>query len=100
MCGWMDGWMFVIVERELRLGGLGLPFARGARWCLERVGPEAVWLEVRLRAERSGLGAAVRGGLRVCKDQASKGIWWMPWHREAKKDVARCDKLRGGASAR
>ena len=27
-----------------------------------------------------------------------KGIWWMPWHREAMKDVARCDKPRGGAS--
>ena len=40
------------------------------------------------------------GGLWVCKDQASKGIWWMPWHREAMKDVARCDKPRGGASAR
>jgi hypothetical protein len=29
-----------------------------------------------------------------------KGIWWMPWHREAMKDVARCEKLRRGASAR
>ena len=29
-----------------------------------------------------------------------KGIWWMPWRREAMKDVARCDKPRGGASAR
>ena len=27
-----------------------------------------------------------------------KGIWWMPWHREAMKDVARCEKLRGDAS--
>lgn len=27
-----------------------------------------------------------------------KSIWWMPWHREAKKDVALCDKLRGGES--
>jgi len=27
-----------------------------------------------------------------------KGISWMPWHREAMKDVARCDKLRGAAS--
>jgi hypothetical protein len=24
----------------------------------------------------------------------------MPWHREAMKDVARCEKPRGGASAR
>jgi hypothetical protein len=27
-----------------------------------------------------------------------KGIWWMPWHREAMKDVAPCDKLRGEGS--
>jgi hypothetical protein len=27
-----------------------------------------------------------------------KSIWWMPWHREAMKDVALCDKLRGGES--
>src|SRR3954452_17965826 len=26
--------------------------------------------------------------------QATKGIWWMPWHREATKDVVACDKLR------
>jgi hypothetical protein len=28
-----------------------------------------------------------------------KGIWWMPWHQEAMKDVAPCDKLRGEGSA-
>jgi hypothetical protein len=27
-----------------------------------------------------------------------KSIWWMPWHQEAMKDVALCDKLRGGES--
>ena len=27
-----------------------------------------------------------------------KGVWWMPWHREAMKDVVRCDKLRGAAN--
>ena len=27
-----------------------------------------------------------------------KGIWWMPWRVEAMKDVALCDKLRGGES--
>jgi hypothetical protein len=32
--------------------------------------------------------------------QHMKGIWWMPWYREAMKDVARCEKPRGGASAR
>ncbi len=26
--------------------------------------------------------------------QATKGVWWMPWHREATKDVVACDKLR------
>ena len=26
--------------------------------------------------------------------QATKGVWWMPWHREATKDVVTCDKLR------
>jgi len=35
----------------------------------------------------------VGGYASVCK-----GIWWMPWHREAMKDVALCDKLRGGES--
>ena len=27
-----------------------------------------------------------------------KSIWWMPWRREAMKDVARCEKPRGAAS--
>ena len=27
-----------------------------------------------------------------------KGVQWMPWHAQAMKDVARCDKLRGGVS--
>ena len=27
-----------------------------------------------------------------------KGVRWMPWHREAMKDVVRCDKLWGGAN--
>ena len=22
-----------------------------------------------------------------------KGVWWMPWHREAMKDVALCENL-------
>ena len=30
--------------------------------------------------------------------EREKGIWWMPWHQEAMKDVARCDKLRGAVS--
>jgi len=28
----------------------------------------------------------------------SKSIWRMPWHWEAMKDVAGCDKPRGGAN--
>ena len=27
-----------------------------------------------------------------------KSIWWMPWYREAMKDVTRCDKLWGAVS--
>ena len=27
-------------------------------------------------------------------DQTLKGVWWMSWHREAKKDVVACDMLR------
>ena len=27
-----------------------------------------------------------------------KGIWWMPWRREAMKDVVRCEKPRGAAN--
>ena len=30
--------------------------------------------------------------------ERDKGIWWMPWHQEAMKDVARCEKPRGAAS--
>lgn len=30
--------------------------------------------------------------------ERDKGIRWMPWYQEAKKDVARCEKLRGAAS--
>jgi len=30
----------------------------------------------------------------------NKSIWWMPWHQEAMKDVARCEKPRGVASKR
>ena len=30
--------------------------------------------------------------------EQEKGIRWMPWHQEAMKDVARCEKPRGAAS--
>ena len=32
--------------------------------------------------------------------EQEKGIRWMPWHQEAMKDVARCEKPRGAASRR
>ena len=31
-------------------------------------------------------------------DQGNKGVWWMPWYREAMKGVANCDKPRGAVS--
>jgi len=37
---------------------------------------------------------------RVCCLEHEKGIRWMPWHQEAMKDVARCEKPRGAASRR
>ena len=38
------------------------------------------------------------GGSEVLERE--KGIRWMPWHQEAMKDVARCEKPRGAASRR
>ena len=35
------------------------------------------------------------GAPRIERD---KGIRWMPWHQEAMKDVARCEKPWGAAS--
>ncbi len=40
---------------------------------------------------------ALKSGLCVCIER-QKGIRWMPWHQEAMKDVARCEKPWGGAS--
>ena len=31
-------------------------------------------------------------------ESSGKSIWWMPWHVQAMKDVARCDKRRGVVS--
>ena len=31
--------------------------------------------------------------------QATKGVRWMPWRKQAMKDVASCDKPRGDASS-
>ena len=40
--------------------------------------------------------APERTGRRLIK--RLKGMWWMPWYREAMKDVARCEKPWGAAS--
>ena len=32
--------------------------------------------------------------------QDTKGIWWMPRHGQARKDVVSCEKLRVGANDR
>ena len=32
--------------------------------------------------------------------QATKGARWMPWQKQAMKDAASCDKLRGAAHTR
>ena len=38
-----------------------------------------------------------RSSFRLFYGQATKGARWMPWHREAMKDVVSCDKLRRAA---
>ena len=37
---------------------------------------------------------------RTCISQEEKGTRWMPWHKEAKKDVLICEKLRGADKER
>ena len=44
---------------------------------------------------------SVHGGLQANarkQIEHDKGIRWMPWHQEAMKDVARCEKPWGAAS--
>ena len=43
------------------------------------------------------LGFSLTGGSRGVLER-DKGIRWMPWHQEAMKDVARCEKPWGAAS--
>ena len=45
--------------------------------------------------ERICVGLFLRKGFK-----REKGIWWMPWHREAMKDVAPCEKSWGVGSER
>jgi hypothetical protein len=49
--------------------------------------------------EEVGMGEAklFRVSSKFC-GQATKGAWWMPWQKQAMKDVASCDKPRGAAS--
>ncbi len=50
-----------------------------------------VWWAWRIGCESNGC---------VIDLERDKGIRWMPWHQEAMKDVARCEKPRGAASRR
>ncbi len=43
---------------------------------------------------------AIRVGRCFCGCEYEKGIWWMPWHQEAMKDVARCENPGEAASGR
>ena len=43
-------------------------------------------------------GVAVAGFCACGAIEREKGIRWMPWHQEATKDVARCEKPWGAAS--
>ena len=36
--------------------------------------------------------------LEVETGQDNKGVRWMPWHQESKKDVVNCEKPRGAVS--
>ena len=47
---------------------------------------------------RLALKLCLRGGW--MRMEREKGIRWMPWHQEAMKDVARCEKPWGAASRR
>lgn len=46
----------------------------------------------------ASLDASVSVSVHELSIERDKGIRWMPWHREAMKDVARCEKRRGAAS--
>ena len=88
-----EGWVPTTVATALR----GVNYAeqmacrRGCRVCAFSLGGERVWM-VPVHGGRLPL----RGGGHVL--ERDKGIRWMPWHQEAMKDVARCDKPWGAAS--
>ena len=60
-------------------------------------GPPVSWRREPL-ARRLGTRSRVRA--RGAGIEYKKGIRWMPWHQEAMKDVARCEKPWGAASRR
>jgi hypothetical protein len=47
--------------------------------------------------ESKGLQFRSRSRTKNC-GQVAKGVRWMPWHQQAKKDVISCDKLRVAAN--
>ena len=61
--------------------------ARLARWETQTY---ADWVNDKGRHDSAGDNPTV---IDKC-GQATKGVGWMPWHREAMKDVVACDKLR------
>ena len=76
----------------MEIGGIGMGIGSSIG-CLERSGQDGVgWFLCKMGVS----GASVH--LRGCEHE--KGIRWMPWHQEAMKDVARCEKPWGAASRR
>ena len=63
---------------------------RGGRSALHA----CAWFEGLKKSNRQTDLISVHGG----NLKQVKSIWWMPWRREAMKDVARCDKPRGAVS--
>ena len=67
-------------------------------------GRRAVDVEVRGDARNLGLqtnhhvGIRRPGARKRARGQGRKSTRWMPWHQEAKKDAATCEKLRGTGS--
>jgi len=61
-------------------------------WCrVVRPGDEPDIRTIRIYGHDAGASASV---LRKFCGQATKGAWWMPWQKQAMKDVASCDKPR------
>ncbi len=89
LCG--DALLFVIVRRLSPPASEPEATQRASQDVLVLRGDdEASWSF--LAGEREERASAMR----VIK--CHKGVRWMPWHREAMKDVVRCDKLWGGAN--